>query len=117
VADDLTIGPNDGPHINLAVAQPGAVPQVNVFGSNGHRRVTLAAGGPVGQPDPTSAGLNILARDGSEIARVGTAGTTGAEIHLRDRGGQNRVLISLDDDGNPSIQLLDAGGNVIWSAP
>lgn len=38
-------------------------------------------------------------------------------ILLADAQGRNRFVAQLDDDGNASIQFLDADGNVVWSAP
>ena len=37
-------------------------------------------------------------------------------MYLRDRQGQTRILLLLDADGNPSIEMRDASSNVTWSA-
>jgi hypothetical protein len=118
-ADDLIVGPADGPRVHLAVVQPGPQPQVQVVGANGQVRAALSTGGPSNQPNPATAGLNIMAEDGQTIiGRIGTTSAgTSTEILLRDRQGNIRFITIVDDNGNPSIQLLDAVGNVIWSAP
>src|SRR5438105_2303445 len=36
---------------------------------------------------------------------------------LFDQENRVRVVVALDDDGNPSIRLLDPNCNVIWQAP
>jgi len=52
------------------------------------------------------------------VARVGTQPGDGTpRMYLRDRQGNIRYLAAVDANGDPSLQLLDADGNVIWSAP
>jgi hypothetical protein len=120
VADEVVVGPANGAVVRLLPpGGPGEPHGVAVIGANGQVRGQLNTGGaPAGQPpNPTNAGLNIYAEDGTVIGRLGTAGAMGAQIYLSDRQGKQRFVTTLDDGGNPSIQLLDADGNVIWSAP
>jgi hypothetical protein len=65
------------------------------------------------------AGLNINYEDGAQMLRIGTELITSSTpvMNLRDRQGVVRYRATLDADGKPSIQLYDAAGNVIWSAP
>jgi hypothetical protein len=38
-------------------------------------------------------------------------------MFLADQDGHRRILLSVDQNGTPSIKLLDAQGHVTWSAP
>jgi hypothetical protein len=61
-----------------------------------------------------------MTQDGHLMARIGTVASAGGGrrwILLADAQGRNRFVAQLDDDGNASIQFLDADGNVVWSAP
>ena len=48
---------------------------------------------------------------------VGTDASGLPHLTLFDQDIRARVVIAVDPEGNPSIQLLDANGNVIWQAP
>ena len=37
-------------------------------------------------------------------------------LFLSDSQGNKRIVLLVDDDGNPSIKFLDGNGNVTWSA-
>jgi hypothetical protein len=41
----------------------------------------------------------------------------GPSIQMRDLQGNRRFAAVIDADGNPSLQLLAADGEVLWSAP
>lgn len=38
-------------------------------------------------------------------------------VLLRDQEERDRIKLSVGLDGNPTIEMFDAEGNVIWSAP
>jgi hypothetical protein len=38
-------------------------------------------------------------------------------LRLNDRSGAHRVRIAVAEDGSPFIELYDAEGTVVWSAP
>jgi hypothetical protein len=38
-------------------------------------------------------------------------------LQIADAQGNIRYRASVDGDGNPTVELLDALGNVTWSAP
>jgi hypothetical protein len=64
--------------------------------------------------------LSVYDVNGAQVGRVGTLGSlpgypTG--LQLWDAQGHVRYRAYVDADGNPSIQLVDADGQVIWSAP
>jgi len=50
-------------------------------------------------------------------ARDAAGEDSGVTLTLNDQSGHPRARILVADDGTPSISLLDANGNVTWSAP
>jgi hypothetical protein len=99
---------------------------VDVYSAAGINRAVLstAASSPGDITQPLDA-VNLvlfapegrLASGAEGIARLGTgAGGAGATFHLADRQGQIRIWLQVDADGNPSIEMRDASGNVTWSA-
>jgi hypothetical protein len=38
-------------------------------------------------------------------------------LTMCDAEGQPRIALSVDPDGGPRLELLDADGDVAWSAP
>jgi hypothetical protein len=97
---------------------PDARAEVLLQGPDGSPRVQLATGGRAGT-NPEAAGLSIL-REGTTIARIGTdvraPGVVDAVVVLADRAGRPRIELLVDDDGTPSVRLLDGEGNVTWRA-
>jgi hypothetical protein len=74
--------------------------------------------------DPDSAGFNAFAPDGvAQVVRLGIGrGPLGDLplfniLFLADLEGNQRVVLRVEEDGTPSIRLLDSAGNVTWSAP
>jgi hypothetical protein len=100
-----------------------------VFAADGNPRVRLTNGiarKDDGTLDPGSAGVGVNYPDGATtMARIGTmeyAHPTGVAagspaVYLKDSAGNVRFMAILDDSGNASIRILDASGNVSWSAP
>jgi hypothetical protein len=83
----------------------------------------VSTGGPSNQGGvlPDAAGFNLSASDGTQIARLGTRGTgdtyePGVLLRLADMQGRARVVLTVAPDGTPSIEMLDANGNVTWRA-
>lgn len=116
------IGPNGAERVVLGTG-PGAVAAVSVRNAEGQPRATVATGGPAdhGGLLPDAAGFNLFANDGTAIGRLGTRGTLdtvepGVVLRLSDMQGHARLEITVGSDGTPSIQMLDAAGNVTWRA-
>jgi hypothetical protein len=62
--------------------------------------------------------MNVYNVDGLEVVRVGSIrALNGYAFNLNDAQGTTRYRAAVDGDGNPTVQLFDAQGNVIWSAP
>jgi hypothetical protein len=121
LAEDIVVGAVGQPSVHVG-GKPNTPPgstRVEVLSADGTALEGLAMGGVGPTVDPAAYALNINNANGNGI-RVGTG--TGANLHLpvitmSDGQGKLRYIASLDADGNPSIQLFDADGNVVWSAP
>jgi hypothetical protein len=122
-AEQLTlVGDNGADRLRLAPGA-GAGAAVGVLDSDGKLRIDLRTGGSptAAGTTPEAASVNVFASNGSRIARIGTGGAgtaaaPGAELVLRDRKNRDRLRLLVADDGTRSIHLLDADGNVAWSA-
>jgi hypothetical protein len=116
------VGPNGAERVALTTG-PEAHASVSVLNAEGRPRATLATGGSSNQGGvlPDAAGFNLFANDGTAIGRLGTrsaAGThePGGVLMLADMQGRARVVLTVGPDGTPSMQMLDATGNVTWQA-
>jgi len=130
----------------LAVVRPDGLPGVTaevrptgggllqILGVDGQTlRAQLGAGGTANCPpgdassycqEGANAGMDVRHPDGSLAVRLGLlaspfglAPTLAPGLRLVDLQGNIRYQVSLDRDGNPSIELFDTDGKVIWSAP
>ena len=116
----LTVVGSDGlPGVAAEVGPPGGG-ILRVLGSDGKTvRLSLnSSGQPADGGIAPNAGLNVYNVDGLEVVRVGSVqALSGYAFNLRDAHGTTRYRAAVDGDGNPTVQLFDAQGNVIWSAP
>jgi hypothetical protein len=110
------VGLDGGERLRLTQG-PGAAEGIDVLDPDGVRIIRL---GSVSQPN---ANLELYAGDGTRVIRLGTgSGPQGDQpvqtaLSLADLQGKERARINIAEDGTPSIRLLDADGNVTWSAP
>lgn len=109
--------------IQLATQWNGAGPNLRLLGPDGQtRRVVISAGG-IEVPDPDGSGMNVYNQNGVVVGRFGQGrGPFGNQplrnvLFLSDQNGKQRILLAVDSNGNPTIRLMDAFGNIIWSAP
>ena len=109
--------------IQLATQWDGAGPNVRLLGPDGQtRRVVISAGG-IDVSDPDGSGMNVYNQNGVVVGRFGQGrGPLGNQplrnlLFLSDQNGRQRILLAVDANGNPTIRLMDALGNIIWSAP
>lgn len=109
--------------VRLFTQWDGAGSDISLLGTDGTtRRMVLASGG-IDIFDPAASGINIYAENGTQVARLGIGhGPLGnlplsTNMILFDTNGSQRIRLRVPEVGNPSIQILDAQGNVIWSAP
>ena len=109
--------------IQLATQWGGTGPNVRLLGPDGQtRRVVISAGG-IDVSDPDGSGMNVYNQNGIVVGRFGQGrGPLGTQplrnlLFLSDQNGRQRILLAVDANGNPTIRLMDAFGNVIWSAP
>jgi|SRR5579871_1292000 len=129
----LTSTPDGDPALELRDANgtdrlrldtgPGVAAGAHVLDTSGQIRVSIDTGGArvTGGNSPEAAGMNVFASDGTTIGRLGTVnqpdgGSAGMRMWLADSQGNQRARINVAADGTPSIELLDAAGNVTWSA-
>jgi len=121
--DDVVVGADGRTQVHLGTLPTNNAPAgiaVQLLNPDGTVRAQLASGGAVSSPDPDAAGLSLYYPNGSNtlMLRVGTAAPLDLPaMTLRDSQGTVRYGASLDASGNASIQIFDADGNVIWSAP
>jgi hypothetical protein len=116
------VGGNGAERIDLANG-PGLNSAVQVNDSNGVRRAGFNNGGLLSGNDPDGSGFNVWAADGTTpLVRLGTGrGPTGTGplrnlLFLTDWQGQIRIRLSVDENGTPTMEMLDANGNVTWQA-
>ncbi len=121
VGADSDDGSSD--RIQLATQWDGAGPNVRLLGPDGKtRRVVISAAG-IEVPDADGAGMTVYNQNGVVVGRFGQGrGPLGNQplrnlLFLSDQNGKQRILLAVDANGNPTIRLMDAFGNVIWSAP
>jgi hypothetical protein len=118
-------GADEHDRIRLTTGPAGAS-AVSVLGPDGVIRTQMAMGGQpsvVAAADagqlPVAAGFNLNAPDGTRIGRLGTAGAgreyAGVNLYLNDAQGHTRMRLLVDETGAPSIEFLDADGNVTWT--
>jgi hypothetical protein len=113
------VGSDSLPGVTAEVGSPGGG-ILRVFGSDGKTvRLSLnSSGQPTDAGIAANAGLNVYNVDGQEVVRVGSnQALNGYAINLRDAQGNTRYRAAVDGNGNPTVQLFDEQGNVIWSAP
>ncbi len=108
----------------VADVRPTGGGTLNILGTDGKTpRVTLgSSGSPPGRdPIPANAGIAINDLNGKQIGRLGTLDQVSPPVvigtELRDTQNTVRYRASVGVDGSPTIQLFDADGNVVWSAP
>jgi hypothetical protein len=127
-AQGLTVVRPDGLPGVSADVRPAGGGVVQILGVDGKTvRAQLGAGGTANcSPGDTgayclagaNAGLDVRHPDGNLAVRLGLlAPTLVPGVRLVDEQGNVRYQASLDADGNPTIQLFDAAGAVLWSAP
>ena len=123
-ATGLTIQRADGLQGVLADVRPTGGGLLQILGPDGTTaRVQVASGGAAaGQPvapGPGGAGVNVYNANGIQVGRIGVGASDRpvVQMQLADAQGNVRYRASVDPDGNPTIELLDAEGNVMWSAP
>jgi hypothetical protein len=118
----VAVGDNGAERIKL-VPGSGDNTAVAVADASGHDRIRLLV-----QNDPSGVvdtGIGIHNGSGVTIMRLGN--TTDPElpgplVHsanrlLRDDSGHDRIRLLVGDDGNPKIELINAAGELVWSAP
>jgi hypothetical protein len=119
----VAAGPDSTDRARLLVG-PGFHASVSVLSTDGRVRALMGTGGPTtrGGTELETADFVLWAQDGTRIARLGTRNAQGSHaagvnLLLSDAQGRVRLDLLVAEDGTPAIHMLDADGNVTWSAP
>jgi hypothetical protein len=115
-AAEVTIVGENGADRVILQSGPEEHASMRILDQNGVRWAALTIGGGRGD-SPGYVGLNIFNGEGTALARFGTApGGRAMQVYLNDNQGRPRLRMGVAEDGTPSIELLDADGNVTWRA-
>ena len=119
----IAVGENGAERIRL-VPGSGDEAAVAVADASGQDRIRLLVqNNPSGVADT---GIGIRSASGVTIMRLGNVAQDpelpgpllhSANLLLRDESGHDRIRLLIDDDGNPKIELINAAGELVWSAP
>ena len=112
----VVVGKNGADRVILQ-SGPGIHASMRLMDETGKRVAALTTGGGQGER-PGYVGVNIFNDQGVNVLRVGTSDNfSGSHVILNDNEGRPRLRMSVAAEGAPSIELLDADGNVTWKAP
>ena len=120
--ESLTIVGAGTDRVRLGTKWDGRASDFTLLAPDGTERLIIGAGG-LAVDDPAGSGMNIVAEDGTQVARFGTGhGPLGGlplttQMFLNDSSGQTRIRLSVAEDGTPRMFIYDADGGVAWSAP
>jgi hypothetical protein len=121
-AESLSIVGAGTDRVRLGTKWDGRASDFTLLAPDGTERLIIGAGG-LAVDDPAGSGMNIVAEDGTQVARFGTGhGPLGGlplttQMFLNDSDGQTRIRLSVAEDGTPRMFMYDADGSVAWSAP
>jgi hypothetical protein len=112
-AERIKVVPGSGDEAALALADASGQDRIRLLMQN-H---------PSGAVDT---GIGIRTASGVTIMRLGNIAQDpelpgpllhSANLLLRDESGHDRIRLLVDDNGNPKIELINADGALVWSAP
>jgi hypothetical protein len=123
-AEQFTLIDPDGAERMRLQAGPGIGAGLGVLDALHRVRLSVRTGGPaaLGGTLPDVAAFAVLNPNGTPAAVLGAGrGAQGNlpltnNLVLFDLQGNPRVTLLVAEDGTPSIRMLDAAGNVTWSA-
>src|SRR5947209_1229784 len=121
-AESLTVVGAGTDRVRLGTKWDGRASDFTLLAPDGTERLIIGAGG-IAVDDPAGSGLNVVAEDGTQVARFGTGhGPLGnlpltTQLFLNDQSGRTRIRLSVAEDGTPTMLIYDADGAVVWSAP
>jgi hypothetical protein len=119
----IAVGESGAERIRL-VPGSGDAGTIALADASGQDRIRLLVQNhPSGVADT---GIGIRSADGTTIMRLGNIAQDpelpgpllhSANLLLRDESGHDRIRLLIDDDGNPRIELINAAGELVWTAP
>src|SRR5215210_5179675 len=121
-AEQLTVvGDNGADRVGIQTG-PGGAASMRLLDANGTLRSMTSTGGQERGDDPDAAGIAFRNSSGTQVIRLGTGrgpSSTGPLVQglqLTDQQGRQRAWMRVEEDGTPSIYMLDAEGNETWRA-
>jgi hypothetical protein len=115
-AAEVTIVGENGADRVILQSGPDHHASMRLLDKEGQRWAAFTIGGGRGDT-PGYVGLNVFNADNTMIARFGTTpGGRAMQVLLNDQQGRPRLRLQVAEDGTPSIEMLDAEGNVTWRA-
>jgi hypothetical protein len=123
-AEQVTVvGDNGADRVRL-VAGPGISSAMQVLDANGTIRTQANTGRAGARTDvPDTGYFQVFTSGGAPAAILGlNRGPQGvrslsSSLELFDQQARVRLRLDVMEDGEPSLRMMDATGNVIWSAP
>ena len=121
-AESLTVVGAGTDRVRLGTKWDGRASDFTLLAPDGTERLVVGAGG-IAVDDPAGSGINVVAEDGTQVARFGTGhGPLGnlpltTQMFLNDQTGQTRIRLSVAEDGTPRMFIYEADGSVAWTAP
>jgi hypothetical protein len=121
-AESVTIVGAGTDRLRLGTKWDGRGSDLSFIAPDGTERLIIGAGG-IAVDDAGGSGINVVAEDGTQVARFGIGhGPLGGlplttQLFLNDLSGQTRIRLSVAENGTPAVLIYDADGSVIWSAP
>ena len=121
-AEALTVVGAGTDRVRLGTKWDGLASDLTMLGPDGTERLVIGAGG-IAVNDSAGSGINVVAEDGTQVARFGTGhGPLGnlplsTQMFLNDQSGVTRIRLSVAEDGTSRMFIYDADGSVAWTAP
>ena len=114
-AERIRLVPGSGDEAAVAVADASGKDRIRLLVQNNASGVAdVGIGLRTGGPNPvTIMRLGNVTQDPELPGPL----THSANLILRDDGGHDRIRLLIDDNGDPKIELINGGGELVWSAP
>jgi hypothetical protein len=123
-AEQVTVVGDNGAERVRMVAGPGISSAMQVLDANGTVRTQASTGRAGARTDvPDTGYFSVFTSAGTPGALLGlNRGPQGdrslsSSLELFDQQARVRLRLDVMEDGSPSLRMMDATGNVVWSAP
>ena len=115
----IAVGDNGAERVRL-LSGPGSAASVRVLDANGQDRIDML------QSRDADSGFLLRSPSGMSVMGLGMVANDpelpgpllhSANLILRDESGHDRIRLLVADDGSPTIELINAAGDLVWSVP